>query len=128
MDRKIIAMPMLVPSNILLCSAIILVAVFTPTYALDLHLVTEPLAAVAGMFAPEEPAYTPSVTQTAPDISTSPLSPPIRLLMGPGPSTPHPRVLAAASLPIVGHMHPEFLQVMDDVKAWLRYSFRIRSH
>ena len=102
----------------------ILAAFFTPAYALDLRLVTDPLAAVASMFASEELAYTPSVTQNAPNISTSPLSPPIRLLMGPGPSTPHPRVLAAASLPLIGHMHPEFLQVMDDVKSWLRYSFQ----
>lgn len=28
---------------------------------------------------------------------------------GPGPSTPHPRVLAAASIPMVGHVSPEFV-------------------
>ncbi|GJP40793.1 hypothetical protein CLOM_g470 [Closterium sp. NIES-68] len=59
-----------------------------------------------------------------PALSTTPLSLPNRILMGPGPATPHPRVLAAASLPLIGHMHPEFLTVMDEVKAWLQYTFQ----
>lgn len=36
----------------------------------------------------------------------------------------HPRVLAALSMPTVGHLDPYFQQVMDDVKALLRYAFR----
>ena len=40
-----------------------------------------------------------------------------RVLMGPGPSDAHPRVLRAMSTPLIGHLDPEFLMVMDDIKA-----------
>lgn len=40
-----------------------------------------------------------------------------RILMGPGPSDVNPRVLKAMSTPLVGHLDPEFLVVMDDIKA-----------
>lgn len=36
---------------------------------------------------------------------------PSRVLMGPGPSNAHPRVLAAQALPLLGHMHPQFFKV-----------------
>ncbi|MFY0689929.1 MAG: alanine--glyoxylate aminotransferase family protein [Cyclobacteriaceae bacterium] len=39
-----------------------------------------------------------------------------RVLMGPGPSDVHPRVLKAMSTPLIGHLDPEFLEVMDDIK------------
>lgn len=53
----------------------------------------------------------------------SPINPPVRTLMGPGPSDIHPRVLAAAAAPTVGHLDPYFLQVMDEVQAMLREVF-----
>jgi alanine-glyoxylate transaminase/serine-glyoxylate transaminase/serine-pyruvate transaminase len=62
-----------------------------------------------------------------PAISTAPLSVPHRLLHGPGPSTAHPRVLASSSLPMLGHMHPEFSAILLDASAWLRYAFQARS-
>lgn len=40
-----------------------------------------------------------------------------RVLMGPGPSDVHPRVLRAMATPLVGHLDPEFLAIMDDIKA-----------
>ncbi|MBL16510.1 MAG: alanine--glyoxylate aminotransferase [Chloroflexi bacterium] len=43
------------------------------------------------------------------------LQPPQKVLLGPGPSTVHPRVLQALSLPVMGHLDPAFFQVMDDV-------------
>ncbi|KAK3272986.1 hypothetical protein CYMTET_18752 [Cymbomonas tetramitiformis] len=46
---------------------------------------------------------------------------PQRILMGPGPSNAHPRCLAAMSLPQLGHMHPPFLKIMDDISEYLRY-------
>lgn len=60
------------------------------------------------------------------DTSTSidELSPPARTLMGPGPSDVHPRVLRSMSTPILGHLDPAFLDVMDDVQELLRYVFR----
>lgn len=36
--------------------------------------------------------------------------------MGPGPSDAHPRVLRAMSTPLIGHLDPEFLTIMDDIK------------
>ena len=46
--------------------------------------------------------------------------PPARLLMGPGPANAHPRVLAAQCFPLLGHMHPPYLKIMDDVQESLR--------
>lgn len=55
------------------------------------------------------------------------LTPPDRTLMGPGPSDVHPRVLRAMSTPLVGHLDPSFIDVMDDVQDLLRYVFRTDS-
>ena len=51
------------------------------------------------------------------------LQPPQKVLLGPGPSTVHPRVLQALSLPVMGHLDPTFFQVMDDVCEMLRKVF-----
>ncbi|MCH8296730.1 MAG: alanine--glyoxylate aminotransferase family protein [Chloroflexi bacterium] len=51
------------------------------------------------------------------------LQPPQRVLLGPGPSTVHPRVLQAMATPVVGHLDPAFFQVMDDVCEMLREVF-----
>lgn len=55
---------------------------------------------------------------------TCSLNPPDRLLMGPGPSDVHPRVLQAMSTPLVGHLDPVFLTIMTEVQDLLRYTFR----
>ena len=52
------------------------------------------------------------------------LAPPTRLLLGPGPSTVHPRVLRAMSTPLLGHLDPKFLEIMNEVQAQLRAVFR----
>ncbi|WP_227354474.1 pyridoxal-phosphate-dependent aminotransferase family protein [Haladaptatus salinisoli] len=52
------------------------------------------------------------------------LTPPNRTLLGPGPSEVHPRVLRAMSTPLVGHLDPTFVDIMDEVQALLRYAFR----
>ncbi|NGM70811.1 alanine--glyoxylate aminotransferase family protein [Natronolimnobius sp. AArcel1] len=52
------------------------------------------------------------------------LTPPNRTLMGPGPSDVHPRVLQAMSTPLVGHLDPSFVEIMDEVQALLRDTFR----
>jgi len=49
--------------------------------------------------------------------------PPQRLLLGPGPSLVHPRVLQAMAVPLVGHLDPAFLGVMNDVQTLLRQTF-----
>ncbi len=50
-------------------------------------------------------------------------APPARLLLGPGPSEVHPRVLRAMSAPLVGHLDPAFIAMMEEVKALLRFVF-----
>lgn len=52
------------------------------------------------------------------------LNPPRRLLLGPGPSMVHPRVLRALSTPLVGHLDPEFLAIMDEIQELLRWVFQ----
>jgi alanine-glyoxylate transaminase / serine-glyoxylate transaminase / serine-pyruvate transaminase len=46
-----------------------------------------------------------------------------RLLMGPGPSNAAPEVLEALGRPLLGHLDPDFLAILDDVAANLRTIF-----
>jgi alanine-glyoxylate transaminase/serine-glyoxylate transaminase/serine-pyruvate transaminase len=48
------------------------------------------------------------------------LTPSPRLLLGPGPSDAHPRVLAAMTTPLLGHLDPQFLELMTETQAMLR--------
>lgn len=50
-----------------------------------------------------------------------------KLLMGPGPSNAHPRVLNAMSAPLLGHLDPDFLEVMADIKAMLQKAFQTQN-
>lgn len=52
------------------------------------------------------------------------LNPGKRILMGPGPSDMHPRIYQAMAAPLVGHLDPYFIQVMEDTKTLLRYVFQ----
>ena len=56
-----------------------------------------------------------------------PLAPPSRILMGPGPSDTHPRVLSALRAPTVGHLDPFFLKTMNEVQAMLRELFQTKN-
>jgi alanine-glyoxylate transaminase/serine-glyoxylate transaminase/serine-pyruvate transaminase len=49
--------------------------------------------------------------------------PPERLLLGPGPSQVHPRVLAALAQPLLGHLDPAFVALMEETKRMLRTVF-----
>ena len=51
-----------------------------------------------------------------------------RILMGPGPSDVHPRVLRAMATPLIGHLDPEFVAVMDDIKAMAQLTFQTQNH
>lgn len=53
--------------------------------------------------------------------------PPIRTLMGPGPSDVHPRILEALSRPTIGHLDPAFVGMMDEMKALLQYAFQTQN-
>ena len=50
-------------------------------------------------------------------------NPPLRTLMGPGPSDVHPRVLQAMARPTIGHLDPEFIRMMDEIRDMLRATF-----
>ncbi len=49
--------------------------------------------------------------------------PPARILMGPGPSNVDPRVTMAMAKPLLGHLDPDFLQIMNKIQALLQYVF-----
>jgi len=51
-------------------------------------------------------------------------NPPVRTLMGPGPSDVYPRVLEAMSRPTIGHLDPRFVGMMEEVKGLLQYAFQ----
>ena len=50
-----------------------------------------------------------------------------RLLLGPGPSNPYPEAVAALTRPVLGHLDPEFLALLDDTMDRLRSVFRTKN-
>ncbi|MDH5764895.1 MAG: alanine--glyoxylate aminotransferase family protein [Gammaproteobacteria bacterium] len=60
-------------------------------------------------------------------MTVSSFNPPVRTLMGPGPSDVHPRILEALSRPTIGHLDPQFVAMMDDVKTMLQYAFQTKN-
>src|SRR5687768_12669620 len=55
------------------------------------------------------------------------LSPPPRIFMRPGPSDVHPRVFAAMATPLVGHLDPEYIKIMNETQQMLRYVFQTQN-
>ncbi len=51
-------------------------------------------------------------------------NPPIRTLMGPGPSDVHPRILSAMARHTIGHLDPVFVGMMNETKEGLKYIFQ----
>lgn len=58
---------------------------------------------------------------------SSSFHPPKRTLMGPGPSDVSPRVTAAMGAPTIGHLDPEFVRLMDEIKGLLQYAFKTQN-
>ncbi len=58
----------------------------------------------------------------------TPLNTSKRILMGPGPSDVHPRVLKAMATPLVGHLDPEFVGIMDDIKRMVQKTLLTENH
>ncbi len=54
-------------------------------------------------------------------------NPPVRTLMGPGPSDVHPRVTGAMARPCIGHLDPAFVGMMDEVKTMLQYAYQTKN-
>ena len=50
-------------------------------------------------------------------------NPPSRILMGPGPSDVHPRILNAMAKTTISHLDPSFIDMMDEIKKMLQYAF-----
>ncbi|KAE8604531.1 hypothetical protein XENTR_v10014735 [Xenopus tropicalis] len=63
-----------------------------------------------------------------PSALLQPLNVPQRLMLGPGPSNVPPRIQAAGALQLIGHMHPEMFQIMDDIKQGIRYAFQTQNN
>jgi alanine-glyoxylate transaminase/serine-glyoxylate transaminase/serine-pyruvate transaminase len=57
-------------------------------------------------------------------MTIRPFQPTVRTLMGPGPADVHPRILEALARPTIGHLDPQFVAMMDELKELLRYAFR----
>jgi len=55
------------------------------------------------------------------------LNPSPRVLLGPGPSNVHPRVLTAMATPLIGHLDPEFLVMMNEIQGMLRDVLQTRN-
>lgn len=53
--------------------------------------------------------------------------PTARTLMGPGPSDVNPRVLNAMARPTIGHLDPQFVRMMDEVKSLLQFAFQTKN-
>jgi alanine-glyoxylate transaminase/serine-glyoxylate transaminase/serine-pyruvate transaminase len=57
-------------------------------------------------------------------LQLDPIATPERLLLGPGPSNAHPKVLEALSRPPIGHLDPLYIQLMGEVQELLRYAWQ----
>ena len=60
-------------------------------------------------------------------LAINDLNVPHRLLLGPGPSAVHPRVLRTMSTALVGYLDPEWLSLMDEEQALLRAVFQTKN-
>ncbi|HID82604.1 MAG TPA: alanine--glyoxylate aminotransferase family protein [Chromatiales bacterium] len=60
-------------------------------------------------------------------MSAQSFHPPVRTLMGPGPSDVNPRILEAMSRPTIGHLDPAFVGMMEEVKGLLQYAFQTKN-
>ena len=68
-----------------------------------------------------------AMNEYAPPKRISSFHPPQRTLMGPGPTEIHPRVLTTMSQPAIGYLDPIFVDMMEELKALLRYVYQTRN-
>ncbi|KAI1882712.1 hypothetical protein AGOR_G00237740 [Albula goreensis] len=69
-----------------------------------------------------------SVSIPPPASLLRPLEAPHRYMFGPGPSNVPPRILAACGRPIIGHMHTEMFEIMNDIKKGIQYAFQTENN
>ncbi|KAI5623692.1 alanine--glyoxylate and serine--pyruvate aminotransferase b, partial [Silurus asotus] len=77
---------------------------------------------------PSSSSSSSSLHVPPPACMLRPLEVPHRYLFGPGPSNVPPRVLAAGGRPIIGHLHPEMYEIMNNIKEGIRYAFQTTNH
>ncbi|MGQ0751876.1 MAG: aminotransferase class V-fold PLP-dependent enzyme [Betaproteobacteria bacterium] len=68
-----------------------------------------------------------AMSSYAPARRISSFHPPQRTLMGPGPTEIHPRVLTTMSQPAIGYLDPIFVEMMEELKALLRYAYQTKN-
>ncbi len=68
-----------------------------------------------------------AMSQYAPPKRITSFHPPQRTLMGPGPTEIHPRVLTTMSQPAIGYLDPVFVEMMEELKALLRYVYQTKN-
>lgn len=71
-----------------------------------------------------KPITATDLPKAKPEALAPAIVPPKRLLLGPGPSPVHPRILEAMGQPTVGHLDPYYLQLMDAMQGMLRKVFQ----
>jgi len=85
------------------------------------------------MVAPKRPAEICRAIEVLPVADatneglSSELNPPVRTLLGPGPSATHPRVYRAMTAPVLGHLDPAYLLVLAEIQNMLRAAFRTQN-
>src|SRR3954462_3773787 len=73
---------------------------------------------------PDSLSWVPLGPRVYPSVESAPVALHERILMGPGPSNPYPEVMAALARPVLGHLDPEFLALLDETCDRLRSAFR----
>ncbi|HQZ45584.1 MAG TPA: alanine--glyoxylate aminotransferase family protein [Usitatibacteraceae bacterium] len=68
-----------------------------------------------------------TIKHVAPTKKIQSFHPPQRTLLGPGPSEINPRVMAAMSLPAIGYLDPVFVEMMEELKLLLRYTYQTKN-
>uniref|UniRef100_A0A3Q3GYL7 Alanine--glyoxylate aminotransferase n=1 Tax=Labrus bergylta TaxID=56723 RepID=A0A3Q3GYL7_9LABR len=69
-----------------------------------------------------------SISVPPPKCLQKPLTVPFRHMFGPGPSNVPPRILEAGANPVIGHMHPEIFEIMNDIKSGIQYMFQTQNN
>ncbi|XP_017887620.1 serine--pyruvate aminotransferase, mitochondrial [Ceratina calcarata] len=68
-----------------------------------------------------------AVYKQPPEVLRSKLQIPVKTLMSPGPTNCSERVLRSLQNQVINHLHPEFCQLMDEIKAGLQYVFQTKN-
>uniref|UniRef100_I3KT22 Alanine--glyoxylate aminotransferase n=1 Tax=Oreochromis niloticus TaxID=8128 RepID=I3KT22_ORENI len=68
-----------------------------------------------------------SISVPPPKCLQKPLTVPYRHMFGPGPSNVPSRILEAGVNPVIGHMHPEIFEIMNDIKSGIQYMFQTQN-